>query len=69
VSDTYPYSTWSDEYVFKAVNARDFVNHARYIINNPEKAKEKADKLHDYVKKNRTMSHTLRILQQLYSTI
>jgi glycosyltransferase involved in cell wall biosynthesis len=69
VSDTYPYSTWSDEYVFKAANARDFVNHARYIINNPEKAKEKADKLHDYVKSNRTMKQSLRILQQLYSTI
>jgi glycosyltransferase involved in cell wall biosynthesis len=68
VSNTYPYSEWPDDLVYKAQNARDFVNHARHIINNKEEAMERAKRLHEYVKKHRNITHTLRILQDLYYT-
>lgn len=68
VSDFGPYAQWSEDLVYKAANARDFANIARHIINNPKEAMDKAKRLHLYVKKNRTMKQSLRILQQIYFT-
>lgn len=69
VSDVPPYSLEVDKSIIKATTSSDWFNKIKYLVDNPNYAKDKGLELHEFVMTNYNMNSANKIRQEIFQKL